>query len=51
MLFIGDDWKGNPRWIETEKIMKENGVDLVYLSRTQGISSTELRIKLDEMDK
>ena len=51
VLFIGDDWKGNPRWIETEKIMKENGVDLVYLSRTQGISSTELRIKLDEMDK
>ena len=50
-LFIGDDWRGNPRWIETEKIMKENGVDLVYLSRTQGISSTELRAKLDEMDK
>ena len=50
-LFIGDDWKGNSRWIETEKIMKDNGVDLVYLSRTQGISSTELRTKLDEMDK
>lgn len=50
-LFIGDDWKGNPRWVETENKMKENGVDLVYLSRTQGISSTELRTKLDEMDK
>lgn len=50
-LFIGDDWKGNPRWIETESQMRENGVDLVYLSRTKGISSTELRSKLDAMDK
>lgn len=51
VLFIGDDWKGNPRWVETEKQMKEYGVDLLYLSRTKGISSSELRDKLDHMDE
>lgn len=51
VLFIGDDWKGNTRWVETEKQMKEYGVDLLYLSRTKGISSSELRDKLDHMDE
>ncbi len=50
VLFIGDDWKGNPRWNETEAQMKAQGVDVVYLSRTQGISSTELRQKLHQME-
>lgn len=46
-LFIGDDWKGNPRWEETGRIMKEVGVELVYLPHTQGTSSTMLRDKLN----
>ncbi len=50
VLFIGDDWKGDPRWVETEAEMKALGVDVVYLSRTQGISSTELRQKLHQME-
>lgn len=50
VLFIGDDWKGNPRWEETEKEMKKYGVDVIYLSRTKGISSTELREKLTSID-
>lgn len=50
VLFIGDDWKGNPRWVETEKEMEKYGVDVVYLSRTKGISSTELREKLSSID-
>ncbi len=51
VLFIGDDWKGNERWISTEEEMKRIGVDVVYLSRTKGISSSELRDKLEQMDK
>lgn len=47
-LFIGDDWRGNPRWVETGKQMKELGVDLIYLPHTQGTSSTMLRDKLKE---
>lgn len=42
-IFIGDDWKGNSRWIETEKQLKPYGVDVVYLKHTDGVSSTLLR--------
>lgn len=40
VIFIGDDWKGNPRWIETENILKKYNVDVVYLPHTDGISTT-----------
>ena len=42
-LFIGDDWKGNSRWIETEKQLKVYGVEVVYLPHTEEISSTILK--------
>ena len=42
-IFIGDDWKGNPRWKKTGEDLKKHGVDLVFLPHTDGISSTELR--------
>lgn len=50
VLFIGDDWKGSERWNETERVMREHGVDVIYLSRTKGISSTEIRDKLKHID-
>lgn len=46
-IFIGDDWKGNERWTQTEKNLKEVGADVVYLSYTKGVSSTMLREKKD----
>lgn len=46
-IFIGDDWKGNARWAETERNLKEVGADVVYLSYTKGVSSTMLREKED----
>lgn len=42
-IFIGDDWKGNARWAQTEKDLKEVGAEVVYLSYTEGVSSTMLR--------
>ena len=42
-IFIGDDWKGNPRWEQTEKSLKPLGVDVIYLPYTPRISSTSLR--------
>lgn len=45
VIFIGDDWKGNPRWEKTKEAMAEKGVDLVFLPHTDGISSTILRIE------
>ncbi len=47
-IFIGDDWKGNPRWTKTEEELKAYGVDVVYLPHTDGISSTKVRKKLEE---
>lgn len=43
-IFIGDDWKGNPRWVQTEQALAPYGVDVVYLPHTEGISSTILRL-------
>lgn len=48
LLFIGDDWKGNPRWEETEKEMSSYGVETIYLPHTEGTNSTLLREKLNE---
>lgn len=42
-IFIGDDWKGNPRWEQTKEDLAKYGVDVVFLPHTEGISSTELR--------
>ena len=42
-VFIGDDWKGNARWEQTEADLKPFHVDVVYLPHTDGISSTQLR--------
>lgn len=48
-IFIGDDWKGNLRWAETETQLGRLGVDVVYLKYTDGISTTKLReISLNE---
>lgn len=41
-IFIGDDWKGNQRWEETGKKLKECNVDLVFLPHTDGISTTNI---------
>lgn len=43
VIFIGDDWKGNPRWEATREDFKQYGVDVVFLPHTDGISSTILR--------
>ncbi len=42
-IFIGDDWKGNQRWKQTEIDLAEYDVDVVYLPHTPDVSSTVLR--------
>ncbi|MCD7790737.1 MAG: adenylyltransferase/cytidyltransferase family protein [Bacteroides thetaiotaomicron] len=42
-IFIGDDWKGNTRWEQTEKDLEPFGASVVYLPHTDGVSSTILR--------
>jgi len=50
-IFIGDDWKGNPRWEQTRKDLAKDGVDVVFLPHTEGISSTVLRPEKDKVVK
>ena len=42
MLFVGDDWYGDPRWKEMEEKFKNVGVRVVYFPYTKGTSSTIL---------
>lgn len=48
VLFSGDDWKGTPRFLETEKAFKQKGIDLemVFFSYTNSISTTQIKEKL-----
>ncbi|MBE6573857.1 MAG: glycerol-3-phosphate cytidylyltransferase [Ruminococcaceae bacterium] len=50
-MFVGSDWKGTPQWDEFEKIMTPLGVEIVYLPYTNGISSTLLTQKIQQMDE
>ena len=47
-VFIGNDWKGNERWKQTEIDLKPLGVEVVYLKHTEGVSSSLLREKEDK---
>ncbi len=42
-IFIGDDWKGNPRWEQTKEDLAKVGADVVFLPHTDGVTSTMLR--------
>lgn len=45
-IFIGDDWYGSERWINTEKVLDKHGVKVVYLKYTGGISSSEIKKRI-----
>lgn len=49
-MFVGSDWQGTPQWLGFEKQFAKVGVEIVYLSHTDGISSTILRDKLNEYE-
>ena len=42
-MFVGSDWKGTEAWNGFEKQFAPLGVEIVYLSHTDGISSSMLR--------
>ena len=42
-IFIGSDWYGNPRWMQTKEELAKKNVDVVFLPHTEGVSSTMLR--------
>lgn len=44
-IFIGNDWIGNPRWMNTKNELAKIGVDVIFLPHTEGVSSTILKTK------
>ena len=46
VLFAGDDWYGNERWLTYERRLAEHNVRVVYLPYTAEVSSTQLQQKL-----
>jgi glycerol-3-phosphate cytidylyltransferase len=42
-MFVGDDWRGTPRWNTLEREFAEVGVEIVYFPYTDSTSSTHLR--------
>lgn len=47
-MFHGSDWKGSDLYSKYEMEFEKAGVDLVFLPHTDGTSSTELALKLQE---
>ncbi len=45
-IFIGSDWYGNPRWMQTKEDLAKLGVEVVFLPHTEGVSSTMLRTEM-----
>lgn len=46
-MFVGSDWQGTPQWERYEQEFKPDKVEIVYLSHTDGISSTILRERIN----
>ncbi len=46
-MFVGSDWQGTPQWDCFEKQFDPVGVEIIYLSHTDGISSSLLREKIN----
>lgn len=48
VLFSGDDWKGTPRYEKTEEQFKTLGASIEYLPYTQGVSTTDIKKKINK---
>jgi glycerol-3-phosphate cytidylyltransferase len=46
VIFVGDDHKGEPKWVELEDYLASKGSKVMYLPYTTHTSSTGLREKL-----
>lgn len=49
VMFVGDDWKGTPKWEAYEKQFKEVGVEIIYFPYTKGTSSTLINQTLERL--
>jgi glycerol-3-phosphate cytidylyltransferase len=48
-LFVGDDWKGDPVWVELEDYLSSHGAQIHYFGYTQSVSTTKLTHILESL--
>ena len=48
VMFVGDDWKGDPLWVKLEKELNSKGSEIIYFEYTKHISSTLLKQVLNQ---
>jgi glycerol-3-phosphate cytidylyltransferase len=48
IMFVGDDWKGDPKWESWEEQFAKVGVKIIYLPYTHKTSSTKINQILDD---
>lgn len=49
VMFVGDDWKGSPLFMEVETKLRKLGVDVVYFPYTKGVSTTMVKDKIQSV--
>ncbi|MBL1436921.1 MAG: adenylyltransferase/cytidyltransferase family protein [Rhodobacteraceae bacterium] len=49
VLFVGDDWFGDEKWIEIERALNEIEARVIYFPYTESISSTKINNALREL--
>lgn len=50
ILFVGDDWFGTEKWNLIEADLSKENIKVIYFPYTNGISSTALLEKLDNIE-
>lgn len=50
VMFVGDDWKGSPLFLEVEKKFAAEGVEVVYFPYSKHVSSTSLTQVLQDIE-
>lgn len=48
-MFVGDDWRGTPKWNALERDFSKVGVEIMYFPYTSQTSSTLLRATLESL--
>ncbi|MGH1331518.1 MAG: adenylyltransferase/cytidyltransferase family protein [Paracoccaceae bacterium] len=51
VMFVGDDWKGKPVFLEAERKLKSVNVEVVYFPYTNSISSSRLTKVLEAIER
>lgn len=49
VLFVGDDWKGDPMWVELENQLFHHGAYIKYFTYTKQVSSSKFTEILQEI--